>query len=237
MQPVRKERPSMLKILLLLYPVLGTVCACTIVGSQLREACAASVTWHAVTNGSNITVEAIGGGGGGAGGELGGGTNVAGGGGGEYAKSVLAYASELNISHRRGSRVGLVLKSCCVVRETMGRQPPITQLPQYAMAEKVGVGSGSAPAGGTAGTGSTLHDGGAGGTPASHSAFSGGGGAGGPNGVGGQGGPSNTSAAVGGAGGGGGSGGGFYWRCPFRRHREEQGSSTLPALSPSQHLL
>jgi hypothetical protein len=41
------------------------VCPCVVVGSQQREFCTSSVTWHGVTNGANITVEAIGGGGGG----------------------------------------------------------------------------------------------------------------------------------------------------------------------------
>ena len=74
-----------------------TVCPHVTVGSQIREFCTSSVTWHATTTGANITVEAIGGGGGGYfdGGAV---SGTAGGGGGEYASSSVAYTSGSNIT-------------------------------------------------------------------------------------------------------------------------------------------
>src|SRR5580692_6905268 len=82
--------------------VNAPVCPCVIVGSTQREFCTSSVSWSATTNGSNITVEAIGGGGGGY--FDGSGSSTSGGGGGEYASSSIAYTSLTTVTVTVGAR-------------------------------------------------------------------------------------------------------------------------------------
>src|SRR5216683_7154694 len=99
------KRLFLLSLFLLPIAAHATVCPSTVVGPKIREVCTANVTWSAVTDGSAITVEAIGAGGGGCGGNAGGGgNNVAGGGGGEYAKSTtISYTSLASITVTIGS--------------------------------------------------------------------------------------------------------------------------------------
>jgi hypothetical protein len=180
-----------------------------------RDFCTASTTWSATTNGSNITVEAIGGGGGGCSAYHGGSnTNqLGGGGGGEYAKEAsIAYSSGTNITLTVGAAgLGSVVSNCSGVSSNATAGGTTTAAFGTSVVAHGGNNcdyTTTAAAGGTGSTNTTHSNGGAAGTPAAHSSGGGGGGAGGPNGVGGKGGNANTGSSQAGTGGGGGSGGG-----------------------------
>ena len=178
----------------------AALCSCTVVGSQLREFCTSNVTWHAITNGSNITVEAIGGGGGGEAD----GVSQRSGGGGEYAASTtVTYTSGSNISITVGAG-GLGSLHGANTSTNGGTSSFGATI--IAVGGKAGH---NGSTGGTGGTGVTLYNGGAG-VVNNSDVGPGGGGAAGPNGVGGAGnsGPGGNNYGGGGGGSGGGSAGG-----------------------------
>ncbi|HZT90285.1 MAG TPA: hypothetical protein VFA12_20260 [Stellaceae bacterium] len=162
-----------------------------------------SATFNKNSDGSNITVEAIGGGGGGAGSN--GGVSIGGpGGGGEYRAASLAYAS--------GTSKAIVIGSggaggAPSGNGTAGGATTWDSTVVVANGGGGGTAAGAAGSGGSGGTGTTGHNGGSGGTNDQVGyAAAGAGGAGGPHGAGAAGG-AQSGSNQGGAGGGASDGG------------------------------
>lgn len=151
-------------------------------------------SWSGVaTDGSNITVEAIGGGGGGT--DRNDTKLFYGGGGGEYRTSSVAYTSNTTVN---GIQIGAGGGDAAAGTATTWNTNVVIA--------NGGLSNVATPSGGSGGTGTTGHNGGQGGTSTGNSG-GGGGGAGGPNGVGGAGGSLTNVVAQVGAGGGGNGGG------------------------------